>query len=80
MKILLWAAAAYVGIGIYRCMKSSDGVSNAVIPGCPTVVGAGTDYPNGMPANCAPGPCSNRTIECILKWPMWNATSCSTHF
>jgi hypothetical protein len=80
MKALLWLAAAYVGIGVYKCMTSADGVGQ-LPAGCPSVIGAGTSYPNGMPAGCTAQPaCSNKNLQCVLSWPMWNATKCNTNF
>ena len=67
----------YLAVGVYRCMTSADG--QGYFPAnCPTVTGAGLPP---LPPECTgAGPrCSNRTIECVLKWPLWNATKCNTH-
>lgn len=33
---------------------------------------SGTDYNSQT--------CSSKTVECVLKWPLWNASKCNTHF
>ena len=77
MKVLLWAVAAYVGIGIYKCMTTPDG-TGYIPAGCP----GGYPLPPGAPApiiGCTPA-CSNKTIGCILQWPLWNDANCNTNF
>jgi len=76
MKELLgWLAAAYIAKGIYEAMTSADGQSYGL--NCPTVFTSGTVVP---PECSSPPPCSNRTIEHVLKWPMWNNYHCNTNF
>jgi hypothetical protein len=65
MNVLLGLFAAYVVVGVMRC--------RAALPG--------TDY---LPYNAAGTAkvgtgCDNNTLECYLKWPMWNSSKCNTH-
>lgn len=63
MKILLTLAGVYVAIGIFECMTATDGQA-----GCP-IVGPCT----------IPVVCSNKSLSCVLMWPVWNYRSCNIH-
>jgi hypothetical protein len=73
MKVILYLAGIYLAVGAIRCFTSADGMGYAT--NMPTVFNTG----DVIPVSNAQ-PCSNHTLECMLKWPMWNATKCNTHF
>jgi len=80
MNIFLGLVGLYVAVGIVKCMSAPDG-TGYLSAGCPTAIGAGTAYPNGMPSGCTTAPsCSNKSFNCVLLWPLWNSDKCNTNF
>jgi hypothetical protein len=76
MKLLAWIAGAYVAIGVFKCMTMKDG--HGYPSDCPTVLGVGLP---AAPARClTPSPCSNKSLDCILKWWIWSPSRCNDHF